>query len=231
MSYQQPPQQPYGMVDTGPARRPARTLLVLALISGVLALGLGVAGGITLFRSVVGLADDFQRVDYSEDGSVVTFDRIGTYIAYHERTSDAESFSGRFRLSIVGEDGEPVEIEQYAGTMTYSAPGHHGTAVFTFRIDTPGRYAVMATTDLDDSGATMVFGQGVFAGIGTGLLLIGGAAVAFAAALILLIVGLVKRRKRPPVHPPPGYYPPAGYQPPPGYHPPPGYPPQGPPAP
>lgn len=209
-----PPRQPYGVVDPRPARRPGRTLLVLAIVCGVLAMGLGVTGGITLVRSAVGLAKDFQRVDYSEDGSTVGFDRVGEYVAYHESTSDTESVGGRFRLSIVGEDGTPVRIERYAGTMNYSVPGHHGTAVFTFRIDSPGRYEVRATTDLDDAGATMAFGRGVFTGIGTGLLIVGGAAIAFAAALILLIVGLVKRAK------PPLAYRQASYYPPPGYHPP-----------
>jgi len=207
MTHPTPP--PYGLTGPGAARRPGSTLLVLAIVCGVLALGLGVAGGITLVRSAVGLAADFERVDYSEDGSVVGFDRTGEYVAYHESTGDPGSSRGTFRLSVVSEDGTPVRIERYAGSMSYDVPGRHGTAVFTFRIDNPGRYTVRATTDLDDPGMRMAFGRGLLTGIGTGLLLIGGAATAFAAALILLIVGLVRRSRRPPP-PPPGYHPPYG---------------------
>jgi len=210
MTYPPPPQQPssspssYGVISTGRTRRPGRLLLVLALFVGVLGLGLGAASAVTFLRATVGLVNSDLRVEYGGTGTVLQFDRTGEYVAYHDREDGyPDEPGGRFILTVAKESGGIVEVhDPRPGAMSYDIAGHHGEAVSTFRVDTPGRYRVWAWTS-HIPGGTMVFGPGSM----SWLPLLGATAAAFAVAL-LLFVGWRSRRRRPPtgagVFPQPG---------------------------
>lgn len=112
-------------------------------VGGALAAaGVGVAAFL-LVNGVVGFVnrvDDFQRVPIGRQSTVV-FERTGGYTLYHEQPFSSDGRIPAFDVELVSEEpGEPVALSEYGSRVTYDVGGHHGRALYSFRIAEPGRY-------------------------------------------------------------------------------------------
>jgi hypothetical protein len=154
-----------------------------------------VAGVLWGYLGFVSLSDDvngFERVP-ANGGGEITLARDGGYTIYYESSSGnvvEDLPGGQVALVPVG-GGEPVELADYGGRLTYDFAGHAGQALFTFEIDRPGRYVVESTFAArgDLAVGPGVGGRLVRTVVGAVLLAVGGVV----AGAIMLIVTAVAR--------------------------------------
>jgi hypothetical protein len=168
--------------------------------------------------------DDFHRV--AVPGSrVVTLDDIGGYTLYYEEPGIGAGFVPPLRVGVIDvATGDELPLRSYGAEANYAFGGHEGVAVFTFGVDHPGEYEIVADGGGSGFGEVAV-GRGVFTGLFAPVA--GGIVAAIVAVLTTAVIAIVtgvrrhddRRRQqwgptgRPP---PPGYGPPPGYRPPPG---------------
>jgi len=196
--------------------------------------------GVLGFLSFGEAVDGFQRVP-ANGRSEVTFTRTGGYVIYYEGPgADVGDIpAGEASLTPDGSD-EPVSLETYASSLSYSYGDHAGQAVLTFDIEQPGTYVLDSTSDGDGDLAVGRSIGGKLVSTVVGAFALGGLGVVVGA--IVLIVTFVRRRNArpraapwyppppgagPPPPPPPGgpsWPPPPGPPPPSGPPPPPGVP-------
>jgi hypothetical protein len=179
----------------------------------LVAVGVGVAA-LLVVTGVVGFVnriDDFQRVPLGRQGTVV-FEGTGGYTLYYEQRFSSEGRIPDFDVALVPEDGEdPVPMSEYGSDVTYDVGGHHGRALYSFRISDPGRYVLRVGSPDGRERAATGEGVAVGRGLGRGLvfrivtaLLVG--FLGLAGGAVLIIVTAVKRhaartRRRPPPGP------------------------------
>jgi len=182
----------------GPSR--AWYWLAGALVVGSFVLAaVGLVLGLTSFDRRI---DEMQRVPLPGTGEV-SFTEAGRYDLYYEGIGSGEGEVPPFTVSLVPVDGgEEVPIDNYWVTMTYTFGSRTGTAVGTFRIDSPGRYVLQADVEGTVVGpAELAIGPGVGRSIAGLLLALGGALILFLLGVVLALVVALRRRSapRPPV--------------------------------
>lgn len=154
--------------------------------------------------------DDFQRVPLGRQGTVA-FERPGGYTLYYEQPFSSDGFVPGFDVELRrAEGGDPVDLSEYHSRVTYDVRGHHGRALYSFRITEPGRYVLRAGSSGGREGAATGEQVAVGRGLGRGLALriVTAALVGLlglAGGAVVIIVTAVKRHaartRRPP---PPG---------------------------
>jgi hypothetical protein len=173
---------------TMPSRRGYVIAAVIAAVGLVFGLG-GLARGISDLSAEV---DAFDRVDVPGQGAI-RFETPGNYTLYYE--SAVANVVPPFRAVLEGPDGEPVELTAYEGSFDYTVGGHNGTAVATFRIETPGTYDLHAMGSVPAGSGQLAVGKGLGGHLARtlvpGLILF----VAMVAAAVLAIVTAVRRRR------------------------------------
>ena len=185
---------------------------------------LGIVGAAVWF--VVGLVgisnsvDDFERVP-ANGGGTVTLDNDTAYVIYIEDRSGSR-FAASVRVSIADPSGDPVDVGTYGSEFDYDFGGRSGTALFTFRSDEAGEYAL--TSESSSLRANLAVGRSLASDLVWTIAIpfvIGG--IGFLIGIVLIVVTLVRRsgdRKRrdagavPTALPPPRFPPaPPGYPP------------------
>lgn len=175
-------------------------------------LGLGAAAllAVTAIFRFFDRIDKFQRVRVGDEGTVV-FERAGGYTLYYERRYSSESIGEPdFDLSLSPvEGGESVRFSEYGSSVTYDVSGRHGRAIYSFRIEEPGRYRlrVGAPSGRDPAPREAV---AVGRGLGRGLVarIIAAAFVGFwgfaGGAAVIIVTALKRHAARARLRPQPG---------------------------
>lgn len=195
------------------------------IVSSIVAI-VFVVMGVANSNSVI---EDFARID---DGTTATVElkSAGGYRVWLERPGVDDSFLDPTADVTVTRDGDPITVERYVGSLSYSGDGRDGEAIYTFNAPEAGEYEITGVVT-DGEGGTFAVGKGNPPGeIARGFLLMFAiGTLGFLVALVILIVLFVKRgrSKRSIRQAAAGAYPQQGYGPP-GYPPagsaPPGYP-------
>jgi hypothetical protein len=158
--------------------------IIIAIIVFVQAIG-----------DLVDHVDEFQRVSLPGTATVTLRD-TGGYTVYHEFSGASSDtvFAPTVSVNITGPDGEPVELDTYDANVSYSWGGHEGVAVYSFRADKAGDYAVSAEGERGVVAIGRGIGDGLVGGIVGSLAIgIGGAA---AGGVIAIVVGVKRGRDR-----------------------------------
>jgi hypothetical protein len=207
--------------------RPAKSWFVVAALIAVVGI---IAAVVVLVRGISSYADrvdDFDRADLPATFSV-EITSTGGYSIYHEYDGASDDFgwSPDPVVTVTDPSGAVVDLDDYVGSITYSASGHEGEGLYTFDADETGTYEVTAEGEPGD-------GIAVGRGIGSGLVaaIVGSLALGLLAVIAGVVVAIVVGVKRsgnrralmPPAPfsgwgppPPPGWGAPPGYGPPPG---------------
>jgi len=196
----------YPGYPSAPVRLGGRIPLRLALVFGVIGVALLVVGGIVGFSQGLNKVDSFQRVSPA-DGIRTVHLNAGDYVAYYEAPNyDTNSKTVPILvLQILDPStGHLLTGSLYGGRsdhkveiLTYDYDGHHGAALYQFRVPHNGTYQVRVVRPPASTAAPnsdIAIGHSIATGLAVGgvLAVVGG--IAIVLALILLIVGLVQRR-------------------------------------
>ncbi len=227
--YQQPG-QPYGQYPqqqpppaaaplpaappTGKSGKPrlrGRTLLRLALIFGLVGLGLTIAGGVIVAQKSLSKVPHFQRVSVSAGSGTVNLSS-GKYVAYYESSAVTRNVKQVpvVPVRLTSPSGARMVLDTLYGgkkvadatgkndikQLDYHYDGYDGVAMYQFTITESGRYQVELAqpSDVPDD-AKIAFGPSIAAGTAIGAALVVPGILLLLTALILLIVGLVRRRR------------------------------------
>jgi hypothetical protein len=196
-----PPTAPSGKI---PLR--GRVPLRLGIVLLVVGLALVISGGVVGFSAGLGKVDHFTRVRLAQGQATVQLSS-GSYVGYYE----APGFdTGGNVVPIVGlqladaATGTPVDVGFYGNRsdnkitkLTYDYHGHHGAALYQFRIATSGRYTATLTRRSADVAADsdLALGSSIANGLAVGGVLAVIGLLALVAGIVLLIIGLVKRSR------------------------------------
>jgi len=158
---------------------------------------LGIVAAVVVFvQTISGLVDrvdGFQRVSLPGNGTV-TLDETGAYSVYHEFDGASGSTFTTLSVLITAPDGSEVPLDPYEANVTYSWGDHEGIAAYSFRIDEPGQYTVLAEGSEGDVAIGRGIGSGIVGGIvGAFALGIGGS---LAGGIIAIVVGVKRGRSR-----------------------------------
>ena len=192
------PTLPLAPIVDGPSRRG----YAIASLIAVLGLMIGVSGLVRGFGELSDRVDSFQRVEVPGNGRF-EFAKAGDFTVYYETsgTGGGEVVTVSLppvRVTLVPEPGgAPIPIQEYGGSFDYSVGGHYGTALATFRIDTPGTYVLTAEAEIPPGAAQLAIGKGlggtlartIIPGIFLGVALI-------AAAIVAVVTAIRRRRAR-----------------------------------
>lgn len=182
-----------------PMAEPSRRGYFVAGLIAAIGLLLGALGLVRGFGALSDRVDGFERVDVPGQAGL-TFDTTGDFTLYYEAsgTSGAASNDTLPAVEVLLEPaggGDPVPIEEYGGSVTYSVGGHEGRAVGTFHIDAPGDYTLSSDASLNPGFAQLAVGTSLRGPLAqvflSGLILF----VAFAAAVVVSVVTAVRRRR------------------------------------
>lgn len=137
--------------------------------------------------------EDFARID---DGTTATVDlrSSGGYRVWLERPGVDDTFLDPTADVTVTRDGDPITVERYVGSLSYSGDGKDGTALYTFNAPEAGEYEITGVVT-DARGGTFAVGKGNPPGeIARGVvLMLAIGTLGFLVALVILIVLFVKR--------------------------------------
>ncbi len=223
----------------GKQRLRGRTLLRLALIFGLVGLGLTIAGGVVVAQKSLSKVPHFQRVSVSAGSGTVNFS-AGNYVAYYESSKVTRNVKQVpvVPVRLTSPSGERTVLDTLYGgkkvadatgkndikQLDYHTDGYNGVAMYQFKITEAGRYQVETAqpSDVPDD-AKIAFGPSIAAGTAIGAALVVPGILLMLTAIVLLIVGLVRRRRHkreladhalyysgPPPGPPWGQAPPSG---------------------
>lgn len=170
------------------------------LIGGCLIV-LGVVGAILwLVASVTSIPDEvngFQRGPVTGETTMQL--EAHKYVVYYEGRS-AEVAVPPFEIEIAeARTGAPLAIVPYNGSLTYSIPGHEGSAQATVTPERAGAYVVRTTSDVRPIGANVALGRSIAGPIVSAL--VGAFAIGLlliASGSIMLAVTAVRRSRRAP---------------------------------
>jgi hypothetical protein len=211
MSYPPPayPQSPEASYNAPPKHLRGRIPLRLSIIFLVVGIVLAVVGGVIIGKKSLGAVDNFKRVSVSAGAGTVKFSHTGNYLAYYEApgvNSDIstvpvpliafKSPSGKVRVLDTLYGGKTRQNGHIGTKLTYSYHGHHGVAIYQFKITEKGTYQVevRATTGTAPD-AKIAFGKSIAGGIALGAGLLVPGILLIIVGIILLIIGLVKRSR------------------------------------
>jgi hypothetical protein len=190
------------MVETGDAHgvggglsperiRPSRgwyLAAVAALVVAVFWIGLGFW---FLFRRI----DGFERVPIPGELALMLAE-AGDYIIYYEGPGAGSGVVlSAFEVTLKPTDEkELVPLSRYGGSLTYSAGGHTGFAVFRFEIHEPRSFLLTTTHGGGPLPSQVAVGTS-FAPLLVGTI-VGGLAWFFVSVVFALVVFLRRRRAR-----------------------------------
>lgn len=180
---------------------------MLALIFGVVGIVLLIVGGAVGFSQGLGKVNSFQRVSVS-DGIRSMHLNAGKYVAYYE-APNFDTNSNTVPVLVLQildpRTGHLLTGSLYGGRsdqkvkiLTYDYNGHHGAALYQFRVPHTGTYKVRVVKPPTSSAAPnadLAIGHSIATGLAVGgiLAIVGG--LALLVAIILLIVGLIQRAR------------------------------------
>lgn len=192
--------------------RPAKSWFVVAALIAVVGIVIGAVILVAGIRGFLDRIDDFARADLPATLQVEIAD-TGGYSIYHEYdgASGDDGYAPDPDVTVTDPAGEPVVLDIYDSSVTYSAGGHEGEGVFTFHADEPGIYEVAAT---GEPGNGIAVGRGVGSGLVGAIL--GGLAIGLVAVvaggILAIVVGVKRGRSRRALMPTPPF---GGWVPPP----------------
>lgn len=200
-----PPGDQMSAQPTGPSRL-WYWVAGAAVVIATAWLGLGawsVARSATTYtKELQGRVGEFQRVPIPGQGEMM-FAEPGGYTLFYEGSINDELVpttvpSFTVSLAPVG-GGQDVAIRPYEGSYRYSAAGHSGRAIGTFRIEQPGTFVLRADGAPGDAEAGVAVGQGVALHLDRALLRTTPGAVLFllAGAVLAVVVAVRRHRARP----------------------------------
>jgi hypothetical protein len=203
----QPYPQGYGAPAAPPPRRRGRTPLIIALIFGVVGLALLVVGGVVGFSQGLNKVNSFQRVSVA-DGIRTIHLTAGDYVAYYEApnyNTNSNSVPILILRILDPQTGHFLTGSLYGGRndhkvkmLTYDYNGHHGAALYQFRVPHTGDYKVQVSrspSSTAPANADLAIGHSIATGLAIGVVLAMVGGLLILVAIILLIVGLVKRSR------------------------------------
>lgn len=176
--------------------RPSRWWYVVAAAIGVL----GVVAGAFLagngYGKISDRVDDFQRVDVGTRGEVRL--EAGDYTIYLESPGADDGAAPRPDVAVLPLEGEPLDLDVYTSTVTYSNGGRDGVALYSFDVARDGTYVVDASRVPGEAlGSQIAVGPGIGAGVVLDMLLgVAVAAVAVLAAAVLALVTVLRRQSK-----------------------------------
>ena len=175
--------------------RPSGWWYVVAAAIGIGGIGAAVAIGLATATKFADRIDEYPRADVPGSESVTL--AADGYIVYHEFSgAGGETFGldPSVDITITGPDGDPVDLDAYGGSATYSTSDHEGSALYTFTAEESGDYTV--TTEGES--ATIAIGHGVFDGIVEGIVatIAVGLVSVGSAVLIAIVVGVRRSTAR-----------------------------------
>jgi hypothetical protein len=210
MSYPNPPDQSAGYPSVpgygaapAPTRLRGRIPRRLGWVFLVVGIVLVIVGAIVLATKSLGKVDDFQRVKVADGTGTINLE-AGNYLAYYEAPgvdSDIDTVPA-VGVAIQSPSGVTMVLRTPYGNrsdgkvkiLTYEHDGHHGVALWQFKVTESGTYKVQVEpTPGTAADADIAFGKSIAAGTVAAVLLIGGGILLGVAAIVLLIVGYVKR--------------------------------------
>lgn len=193
-----PPQPPgYPWQAPGYAQPPMRKvrpgriwyLATLAvLVAGIAWLAYGLA-------SVAGTIDNLQRVSLP-GGGTVNLTHGGGYTIYYEGPGADSGSIAPFHINVApASPGAAVaSLTRYGSVVTYDIGSHHGRAVLSLQVTSPGKFTV-TVTGTPSAGADLAFGGSLGSGIvGSLLPAIPLMILGFLGTLTLFIVRLARKR-------------------------------------
>ncbi len=196
-------QYPVGTIDQ--QVRPAKSWFVVAALIGVVGIIIAV---VILARSIGTYADridDFDRALLPATLEVEIAD-TGGYSIYHEYDGADGDYGFAYDpdVTVTDPSGDLVPLDDYVGSVTYSASGHEGEGLFTFAADEPGAYQVSAT---GDTGSGIAVGRGVGRGLVGAILgsLAIGTITVLAGAVLAIVVGVRRSGSRRALMPTPAF--------------------------
>ncbi|MCE5324839.1 MAG: hypothetical protein LLG01_00335 [Planctomycetaceae bacterium] len=202
-----------------------KTGCLLAVILGVIGIGVGIWGGVSLFTSTLGIVKDMFGQEYVVPGRhVMDLKKPGDYVVWHEYVAKRGDKTYRsspdleMNISIKQrETGREVAFHEKAGSSaTMETPDRKGVMIGTFAISEPGEYLLEVTTVGQDAQTVVAIGtapdnQVAQSMAGTACVAFPLAGLALLGALIFGIIAIVRMstyKKRPPATTPYQYPPP-----------------------
>lgn len=169
------------------------------VLAGLLALAGLVVAGVALWLTFTTIDDDFQRATFPGQAEL-TLSEAGTYTIFveHPVGSSLDPAVGRMMVEVISEQGDSVQLNNPAGSLTYTLAGESGEAVLEFEVDEAGTFLMVADYPTGDAGPSVTlavnkgFGGRLFAGIGTVILV---PLVTWTTAIVIVVVTFLKRRK------------------------------------
>lgn len=175
--------------------KPSGWWFVVAAAIGIGGIGAAVAIGVATAMGFSDRIDDFPRADVPGSEKVtLAADGYIVYLEFPGAGDETFGLDPSVDINITGPDGDPVDLEPYGGSATYSTGDHEGSALYTFTAEESGDY----TVTIEGEQATIAIGHGVFDGIVGGIVatIAVGILSVGAAALISIIVGVRRSTAR-----------------------------------
>ncbi|MDQ4069767.1 MAG: hypothetical protein M3203_09920 [Actinomycetota bacterium] len=178
---------------------PSRRGYVVAAVLALVGLVVGVGGLVRGFTQLSDTVDRFPRMDVPGSARF-DFAAPGDFTLYYESAGAADGVVTvslpPVQVALTAEQGgQVVSLEEYEGSFDYSVGGRDGTALATFRIDTPGTYVLTADAPVPPGAARLAIGKGLGGALAQtvvpGLFLAG----ALIAAAVVAIATAVRRRR------------------------------------
>jgi hypothetical protein len=174
------------------------------VVIGVIAVASIVAAALYAMPRLDTVGSDMIRV-VVPGNAVLELDKPGDYVVYHEKHSTVD---GRYyasdrveglRVRLTTDTGAEVPVGEPKYSATYSIGNRSGTSIYSFTVDRPGRYRLVASLEggRTEPKAVLAIGQGTVWGIFR--LVLGTLAIAFGGigvAAVLLFVVLWRRSKK-----------------------------------
>ncbi|MGI9404942.1 MAG: hypothetical protein ACR2O4_01110 [Hyphomicrobiaceae bacterium] len=185
--------------STSRSERPSRLWYLLALFMVLAGLA---AMAVVMLPRIMSMGDALVQVVVPGEAELV-LDKAGTYTIFHERHSvvDGQVFVSEtvtgLRVKVVSAGtGTPVPIAPASVGTNYSIGGRSGSSIFTFEIETPGRYRIAAAYDdgRPEPRAVLSVGHGFLAALLRTIF--GALAIAFSGVIAAVAAAAVVWRKR-----------------------------------
>jgi hypothetical protein len=179
-----------------PTNRPSRLGYLIAIVVFVAGSVLALALAVWFVFSLLGLADDMDRVVVPGSASL-ELPESGGYTIFYEYRSEVNGREFRTSESVPeldvtvthAETGQPVQVRPPIASTSYDVRGYAGEAYLTFDIDQPGAYELVADypSGLDGPEVVLAVGQGIGRDITLGVGMAFGAIAIFCGTTLLVI--------------------------------------------
>lgn len=199
------PAPPPPGIDKRLIRPPAWWFAVAGLIALV-----GVIVAVVVFvRGMVAYTDRIDDLDRTRVPGTLSVEltETGGYSIYHEYRDayDGYGFVDEPDVTVTGPSGDPITLDRYDSTVTYTSGSYEGEGLHTFQVDEPGTYEFVASGG--EASSRIAVGRGIGVGLVTTIvasLAIGLVAVV-GATVLAIVVGVRRGRSRRAQLPSPSY--------------------------